>query len=83
MPLTPPDPAWLLRRRQVIGGYVRGARMWNNLTQEALRDLSGVPRETIQKIENAGTDAKLSWLLAIAHALHLELDDLLAGRYRQ
>lgn len=80
MPLTPPDENWLLRQRQIIGGRVRTARMWANLTQEALRDLSGVDRATIQRIEAGTTDARLSWLLAISHALRIPLDQLLTGR---
>lgn len=57
--------------------------MWANLTQEAMRDLTGVSRETIQKIEAGTTDARLSWLLAISHALHVPLDELLTGRPRE
>ncbi len=82
MPLTPPDPAWLLQQRRAIGGRIQAARMWANLTQEALRDLTGVSRETIQKIEAGTTDARLSWLLSISHALHVPLDELLTGRPR-
>lgn len=40
-----------------------------NLTQEQLRDRSGVERLTIQRIESGATDARLSWLLRIAEAL--------------
>ncbi|NGO69309.1 helix-turn-helix transcriptional regulator [Streptomyces sp. SB3404] len=51
--------------------------MQANLTQEHLRDLSGVDRATLQRIEAGTTDARLSWLLRIADALDTPLADLL------
>lgn len=79
---NPPDDDWLLQQRRVIGARIQSLRLWANLTQEGLRDASGVPRETIQKIEAGTTDARLSWLLAIAVALRVSLDELLVGERR-
>jgi transcriptional regulator with XRE-family HTH domain len=75
---VPPDPQpdRILDRRRAIGRRVRDTRLRANLTQEGLRDLSGVDRATIQRIEAGGTDARLSWLLLIADALGIEVGDL-------
>ncbi|MER6531137.1 helix-turn-helix transcriptional regulator [Streptomyces sp. NPDC001508] len=75
MPITPPD-GWTLQRRREIGTRIREARLWANLTQEGLRDASGVDRATIQRIEAGTTDPRLSWLLRIADALDVPLADL-------
>lgn len=74
----PPDPQpdRILDRRRAIGRRVRDTRLRANLTQEGLRDLSGVDRATIQRIEAGGTDARLSWLLLIADALGVGVGDL-------
>lgn len=72
-----PDPDWIIQRRQAVGKRVRDRRMDADLTQERLRDLSGVERLTIQRIESGATDARLSWLLRIADALHIHVRDLL------
>lgn len=50
--------------------------MYANLTQERLRDLSGVERLTIQRIESGATDARYSWLLRIARALDISVAEL-------
>ncbi|PJN01063.1 DNA-binding protein [Streptomyces sp. CB01201] len=67
----------MLQRRRAVGNRVRGARIDADLTQERLRDLSGVERLTIQRIEAGSTDARLSWLLRIADALGIHVRDLL------
>lgn len=72
-----PDPDWILRRRRAIGDRVREKRLHANLTQEGLRDISGVERLTIQRIESGATDARISWLLRIADALDTPLSRLL------
>ena len=51
--------------------------MHANLTQERLRDISGVERLTIQRIESGATDARYSWLLRIARALGIPVSALL------
>lgn len=77
MPRRLPDPDWILERRRIVGARVRERRERANLTQEELRDASGVERLTIQRIESGGTDPRLSWLLRIARALDFNIQDLL------
>ncbi|WP_338146370.1 helix-turn-helix transcriptional regulator [Streptomyces boncukensis] len=72
-----PQPERILERRRTIGRRIQHERMQANLTQEHLRDLSGVDRATLQRIEAGTTDARLSWLLRIADALDTPLADLL------
>ncbi|MEU4133678.1 helix-turn-helix domain-containing protein [Streptomyces wuyuanensis] len=72
-----PDHDWLLAYRQAVGRNVQRERMWANLTQEQLRDISGVDRATIQRIEAGTTDARISWLLRIAHAIGVPISRLL------
>lgn len=72
-----PDPDWIIQKRQAVGNRVRAQREDADLTQERLRDLSGVERLTIQRIESGATDARLSWLLRIADALGIHVRDLL------
>jgi transcriptional regulator with XRE-family HTH domain len=73
-----PQPDWILDQRRTIGRRIQDARLWANLTQQGLDEASGIDRVTIQRIENGTTDARLSWLLAIAHALDVPLADLIA-----
>lgn len=74
-----PQPDWIIDQRRAIGRRIQDARLWANLTQEGLDEASGVDRVTIQRIEAGTTDARLSWLLAIAHALDVPLADLVAA----
>lgn len=74
-----PQPDWIITERRAIGRRIQDARLWANLTQEGLDEASGVDRVTIQRIENGTTDARLSWLLAIAHALDVPLTNLIAA----
>lgn len=72
-----PAPDWLIRERREIGNRVRERRLYANLTQEGLRDATGVERLTIQRIESGATDARISWLLRIARALDVHVTELL------
>jgi transcriptional regulator with XRE-family HTH domain len=56
-----------------ITGALRSAREAKGLTQRALSALAGVPQAQISKIEANTVDLRLSSLLALAHALNLEL----------
>ena len=71
------QPQWLLDGRRRLGLRIRDARMEANLTQEELAHLSGVPRNSYQRIEYGISDAKFSHLMRIAHALRMPLRDLL------
>lgn len=56
-----------------ISAALKAAREAKGLTQRALSKLSGVPQAHISKIEGNAVDLRLSSLLALAHALDLEL----------
>ncbi|MFD7066057.1 helix-turn-helix domain-containing protein [Streptomyces sp. NPDC059913] len=70
-------PPWLDDERRRLGARIRERRMWCNLTQEKLADRSGVSRDTVQRIEHATNNPRLSDLLRIARALDTPLADLL------
>jgi transcriptional regulator with XRE-family HTH domain len=72
-----PDPPWIIEERQRLGVRVREAREYANLTQEGLEERSGVKRLTLQRIESGSTDARISWLIRIAHALGLPVTEFL------
>ncbi|KAB1146855.1 helix-turn-helix transcriptional regulator [Streptomyces luteolifulvus] len=74
-----PDPDWIIQRRRAIGNRVRVGREYANLTQEELSYRTGVTRLTVQRIESGATDARIGWLLRIAHELRVPLNDLLGG----
>ncbi|WP_371602299.1 helix-turn-helix transcriptional regulator [Streptomyces sp. NBC_01220] len=77
LPRRDPEPDWILEQRRIVGSRVRDQRLLADLTQEDLRDASGVERLTIQRIESGATDARLSWLLRIAGAMGIHVRDLL------
>ena len=56
-----------------IANALRRARTRKGLSQRALSALTGLPQAHISKIEANAVDLRLSSLLAIAHALDLEL----------
>ncbi|MGW1433384.1 helix-turn-helix domain-containing protein [Streptomyces sp. NPDC002431] len=70
-------PPWLDDERRRLGARIRERRMWCNLTQEGLAHLAGISRDTVQRIEHATNNPRLSDLLRIARALDTPLADLL------
>lgn len=58
---------------QRISVALKAARGAKGLTQRALSKLAGVPQAHISKIESNAVDLRLSSLLALAHALDLEV----------
>lgn len=52
---------------------LKSTREAKGLSQRNLSALTGVPQSHISKIENAGTDIRLSSLIELARALDLEL----------
>ncbi|NUK07446.1 helix-turn-helix transcriptional regulator [Streptomyces lunaelactis] len=76
MPADPP-PAWVLTRRRAIGARIRTAREAAKLTQETLGELVGADRKTINRIEHAISDPRLSLLILIADAIGVPLADLM------
>ncbi|MFI0894911.1 helix-turn-helix domain-containing protein [Streptomyces sp. NPDC020983] len=63
--------------RQAVGDRIRRHREWRGLTQWQLCEAAEIPRSTLQEIERGSTDARLSWLARIAHALGLTPGQLL------
>lgn len=70
------QPEWILDARYQVGRRVQARRMHQNLTQEQMRDLTGLSVDTIQRIE-AGGDPKISQLFLLARALNVHVTDLL------
>jgi transcriptional regulator with XRE-family HTH domain len=58
---------------ETMAGQVKAARTAKGLSQRALSGRTGIPQSHISKIENAGSDIRISSMLMIAHALDLEL----------
>ncbi len=52
---------------------LRAARQGQHLSQRDLSAKAGVPQSHISKIENGGSDIRLSSLIELARALELEL----------
>lgn len=69
-------PGWVVPRRRAIGQRIRSTREHAHLTQEALAGTTGLDRSTIIRIEAGATSAGLDHLLLIAHALGVDLADL-------
>jgi len=74
----PDPPPWIAARQRQIGERVRLARLGADLTQEGLRERTGLSRDTVIRIEAGTTDARLSWLLLIAAALGVTVAELVA-----
>ncbi|MFI9465777.1 helix-turn-helix domain-containing protein [Streptomyces xiamenensis] len=74
-----PLPEWLRDQRLEVGRRVREARVWANLTQEALAHRLGVERTTIVRIELGITSPPVDRLLAIARELGVPPSQLLPG----
>jgi len=72
------QPPWILDARLRAGQRIHARRMHQNVTQEKLRELTGISVDTIQRIEGGHSDAKLSQLLLIAAALDVHPTELLA-----
>jgi transcriptional regulator with XRE-family HTH domain len=70
------QPQWILDARRQIGLRIRDARLYADLTQEALAHDTGIDRSTIQRIEG-GADIKVSQLLLIASHLRVHPRDLI------
>jgi len=58
---------------QEIAERLRAARVARGLSQRELSALAGVPQAQISRIEAGAVDLRLSSLVALAHALDLEL----------
>lgn len=67
----------MLARRVALGHRIAQLRQEKELSQEALGDLAGLERRSIQRYEAGTRDPQFSDLLLIAHALHVHVTDLL------
>lgn len=72
MPVDPPPWAATCAG---IGRRIRVRRLYQNLTQEGLRDLTDISVDTIQRIESGRGDPKVSYLCRIAAALEVDVAD--------
>jgi transcriptional regulator with XRE-family HTH domain len=62
--------------RRAIGDRIRAARIERKLSQEALAELVGLDRKTINRVEQGVHATSVDHLLLIAHALDTPLADL-------
>lgn len=60
-----------------LGQKIRYERMKNNLSQEALEEISGVSRRTISEIERGNADIRYTNLCQIAEGLKMTVSELL------
>ncbi|MFE6903759.1 helix-turn-helix domain-containing protein [Streptomyces sp. NPDC057717] len=72
-----PRPDWVLAHRLSLGHRIAALRRQAKLSQEELGNLSGVDRRSIQRYEGGQRDPQFSDLLLIAHALRVQVADLL------
>ncbi len=72
---VPKDPISPETRRTIqrIGRNLATLRAWRQLSQEELRDLTGVSERHIQRIE-AGEDAAVSFYVRLAEGLSVPVD---------
>lgn len=62
-----------------IAERIREIREDNEITQESVAKKLGIPLETYQQYETAGTDIPISVLYQLAHILDVELTELITG----
>lgn len=72
------QPSWVTTCA-AIGSRVRARRLYQNLTQEGLRELTGISVDTIQRIESGRHDPKVSQLCRIAAALDADVAAFFTG----
>ena len=61
-------------RLDLIGEAIRKARKERNLTQEELRELGGVKKAQISKLENSLTDARFETVIKVFKALNAKIN---------
>lgn len=69
-------PEWVLTHRRLIGTRIRDARALRRLSQERLGELSGVDRQTINRIEQGHVSTRIDTLMRIAEALDIPIAEL-------
>ncbi len=66
-----------------LGAEIRERRRARNLSQLKLAEAAGVNSNTIQRLENAETDAQILTLFDVALGLKMPLSELIAGAERR
>jgi transcriptional regulator with XRE-family HTH domain len=69
-------PEWIIERRRELGDRIRALRLEADHTQEALSEMTGIDRRTLQRIEHGESDPRFGHLLRIAAALSTPVSDL-------
>ncbi|MDQ0943249.1 helix-turn-helix domain-containing protein [Streptomyces sp. V1I1] len=77
MPRSTPPDTWVLNRRRQIGDQIRAARLYANLTQEAVANQIGMDRPSYNRIEQGHVSPLLDTLLLVADAIGVDLADLM------
>ncbi|MER7814098.1 helix-turn-helix transcriptional regulator [Streptomyces sp. NPDC096153] len=78
MPRSTPPPDWVLARRRQIGANLRAARLYANLTQQAVSERTGIDRSVIVSIEHGHSAPLIDTLILVADAIGVPLEDLMA-----
>ena len=69
-------PAEIARRMVEGESPLRVFRTYRRMSQQTLADAAKVSKTTISEIETGRKDGSIKTLIAIAHALNVDLDDL-------
>jgi transcriptional regulator with XRE-family HTH domain len=69
-------PERVIARRRAIGEHIRAARLYANLTQEAVGLRAGIGLASYNRIEQGHASPRLDSLIRIADAIGVPLSDL-------
>jgi DNA-binding XRE family transcriptional regulator len=64
--------------RAVVGKRIRGTREGLGLSQEVVAERSGIPQESLSRIENGHRDPRLDTLRRLASVFEMDVSELLA-----
>lgn len=78
MPRSTPPPEWVLAERRRIGDRIRAARLYANLTQEAVANRIEMDRPSYNRVEQGHSSPLLDTLILVADAIGVPLAELLA-----
>ncbi|MFJ8301615.1 helix-turn-helix domain-containing protein [Streptomyces sp. NPDC094447] len=74
-----PVPGWVIDQRRALGENIIRFRRAAALSQDQLADHIGKERRSVQRYERGERDPTFSDLALIAHALHVDLEELVRG----
>lgn len=69
--------------RRVFAANLRAVRLRHGLTQEALAELSGLHRTYVGSVERGERNVSIDNMESLAHALDVQVADLLRGSLEQ